>query len=126
MEKLTKKEKGFADDYLESGNGTKAVLQNYDTDSENSAASIATQNLRKVKIQEYLESKSERASIRIVELSEQAENLPVALGATKDILDRSGFKPVEKSINLNVEAEITNPKARQLAEKYEEELKKSL
>lgn len=32
----------------------------------------------------------------------------------------------EKSINLNVEANITDPKARELAEKYEEELKKSL
>lgn len=32
----------------------------------------------------------------------------------------------EKSINLNVEANITDPKARELAEKYEEELKRSL
>lgn len=32
----------------------------------------------------------------------------------------------EKSINLNVEANITDPKARELAEKYEEELKKGL
>lgn len=32
----------------------------------------------------------------------------------------------EKSINLNMEANITDPKARELAEKYEEELKRSL
>lgn len=32
----------------------------------------------------------------------------------------------EKSINLNMEANITDPKARELADKYEEELKKSL
>lgn len=32
----------------------------------------------------------------------------------------------EKSIALNVNADITNPKARELADKYEEELKKNL
>lgn len=32
----------------------------------------------------------------------------------------------EKNINLNMDTEITNPKARELAEKYEQELKKSL
>lgn len=32
----------------------------------------------------------------------------------------------EKTISLNVNAEITNPKARELAEKYEDELKKNI
>lgn len=32
----------------------------------------------------------------------------------------------EKSISLNVNADITNPKAKELADKYEEELKRNL
>ena len=49
---LTKKEQGFADTYLETGNGTQAALEHYDTENENVAASIASQNLRKLKIME--------------------------------------------------------------------------
>jgi len=96
MEGLTKKEKDFADAYLETGNGTRSALKAYDTESENTAAVQAYDNLRKTKIQNYLADKAERASQRIVELSEQDENRPVALGASKDIMDRAGFKPVEK------------------------------
>ena len=48
---LTKKEKGFVRDYIKTGNGTKAVLNNYDTDDENVAGSMASQNLGKLKIQ---------------------------------------------------------------------------
>lgn len=126
MTNLTKKEKGFADDYIEHGNGTKAALEHYDTDSENVAGAIASQNLRKQKIREYLEEKSETAASVIFQLATSSENDAVRLGASKDILDRAGFKPVDKSINLNVEAEITNPHAKELAERYEEELKKGL
>lgn len=48
---LTKKEKGFVKDFIDTGSGTKAALNNYDTEDENVAASIASQNLRKLKIQ---------------------------------------------------------------------------
>lgn len=50
MEKLTKKQEGFVKDYLETGNGTQAALNNYDTKSENVAAMIASENIRKPKI----------------------------------------------------------------------------
>lgn len=126
MEKLTKKEKGFADDYLETGNGTQAALNNYDTEDINTAASIASQNLRKIKITTYLEQSATAVANNIVRLALNAESEQVQLAAGKDVLDRAGYKPVEKSINLNVEADITNPKAKELAEKYEQELKKSL
>jgi phage terminase small subunit len=51
---LTKKEKGFVNDISKTGNGTQAALKNYDTKNENSAASIASQNLRKLKIQKAI------------------------------------------------------------------------
>lgn len=108
--KLTKKEKKFADAYLETGNGTKSVIEaNYDVKHENSAASIANQNLRKLKIQNYLADKAEDASLMIYKLSQEGEAEAIRLNASKDILDRAGFKPVEKShaVNVNLEADVS-------------------
>ena len=48
--RLTKKERGFVRDYLATGNGTKAALQNYDTTSQNVASNIASVNLTKPRI----------------------------------------------------------------------------
>lgn len=125
-DKLTKKEKGFADAYLESGNGTKAALENYNTEKEEVAAVIASRTLRKDKVIAYLESQAEPVAKNMVHLALNAESEQVQVAAGKDVLDRSGYKPVEKSINLNVDADITNPKGRELAKNFEEELKKSL
>lgn len=55
--RLTKKEAGFVKDYLETGNGTQAALKNYDTEDENTAAMIASTNIRKPKIQKLIEEK---------------------------------------------------------------------
>lgn len=93
---LTKKQKAFADDYLETGNGTKSALKTYDTDSENTAAMIASTNIRKPKIMEYLASKAESAASEIFKLSVGAKNETVKLNANKDILDRAGYKPIER------------------------------
>lgn len=95
---LTKKQEEFAKEYLETGNGTQSVLAtNSDVTNDNSAAAIASRMLRNAKVKAFLEDKAELAAIRIQELSEQSENLNVALGASKDILDRAGFKPIDKS-----------------------------
>lgn len=124
--KLTKKQKGFVKDYIETGIGQVAAERNYDVKDGNTARAIASENLTKPNIIKYLEENAIGASSRIVELSESAKNEAVRLGANKDILDRAGYKAVEKSITLNLEADITNPKAKELAEKYEQELKKNL
>jgi len=125
--KLTKKEKGFALDYIDTGNGTQSALNHYDTTDENVAASISSQNLRKLKIQNYLEESADGASSRVVELSKEAKNETVKLNANKDILDRAGFKPVErsesKSVRVNIEAKIENKELEKLRKKYENELK---
>lgn len=52
--KLTKKEKKFVATYAETGNGTQAALKVYDTTDINTAASIASENLRKPKILDAL------------------------------------------------------------------------
>jgi len=104
MNKLTKKEKGFADDYLDTGNGTQSALNNYDTVDDNVAASIASQNLRKLKVRQYIEDKAEVVASVIYTLATTSDNDAIKLSASKDILDRGGFKPVEQSIQLNVTA----------------------
>lgn len=125
-EKLTKKEKAFADEYLETGNGTQSALKAYDTTSERVAASIAHENLRKPDIAQYIQDNAKEAISRIVQISISAENEAVRLSANKDILDRAGYKAVERTINLDVNVDITNPKAIALAKEYEEKLKNGL
>lgn len=126
-ENLTKKEKGFADDYLDTGNGTRSALNNYDTQDENSAASIASQNLRKLKILDYLQSQSEAVSSNMVRLALNAENENVQVSAGKDVLDRAGFKPIDKidHTTKGEKIEMTGISA-ELAKEYEEKLKDNL
>lgn len=45
--RLSKKQRGFIKDYVETGNGTKAALKNYDTKEYHVAQSIASENLSK-------------------------------------------------------------------------------
>lgn len=104
---LTKKQKGFVKDYLETGNGVQSALKNYDTTDYATAGVIAVENLEKPNVKAYLESKAEKAAEFVYNLAEAAENEGVRLGASKDILDRAGYKPIEKSLNINAHVEIT-------------------
>lgn len=52
--RISKKELGFCKDYIATGNGTRSILNNYDTDSEIVASSMAVENLRKPRIQKTL------------------------------------------------------------------------
>lgn len=123
---LTKKEKDFADAYLETGNGTQSALKSYDTESAKVASVIASENLAKPRIIEYLQENAEPVAKNMIRLALSAESEQVQVAAGKDVLDRAGYKPVEKSVNLKIEADITNPKAKELADRYESELKQTL
>lgn len=59
-EKLSKKELGFVRDYVKTGNGTKSALNNYNTKDESVGAVIASENLRKPKIQKAILSIAEQ------------------------------------------------------------------
>jgi phage terminase small subunit len=106
MNDLTHKQKEFADEFLETGNGVQSALSAYDTKDYSTAGNIASENLKKPKVKQYLEDNAEQAALRVIELSKQGENLPVALNASKDILDRAGFKPVDKS-EVDLKANVT-------------------
>ena len=104
---LTKKEKEFADEYLETRNGTKAALKAYDTNSENMAAVLASRTIRKDKVRAYLEEKAEIASQVIFELATTSQQDNVRLGAAKDILDRAGHKPKDE-VDVTTQGESLN------------------
>lgn len=125
MPKLTKKQKGFVKDYLETGIGVQAALNNYDTTDYNTAHAIASENLQKPTIRQAIESHAENAEIMIYTLSQTADNEGVRLNASKDILDRAGYGATTKVQTTNINLDIT-PKELEIAQKYEEEIKKSL
>ena len=127
-EKLTKKEKDFADEYLETGNGTQSVLQAYDTERTDTAGTIAHRNLKKDKIRQYLLDNASSAVSRITELSISAENESVRLHANKDILDRAGLKPVEEVDITSKGEKITTltPEIEKKVLALEEDLKNNL
>lgn len=55
--KLSLKQKRFADKYIESGNGTQSALLAYDTNDPNTAHVIASENLLKPTVSEYISNK---------------------------------------------------------------------
>lgn len=57
---VSKKEAGFIKDYILTGNGTEAAVRNYNVKNRNSAAVIASENLRKPKICRIIESFADR------------------------------------------------------------------
>jgi len=52
--RISKKELGFCKDFVESGNGVKSAMKNYDVKNYETAGVIATQNLKKARIQKTI------------------------------------------------------------------------
>lgn len=124
-DKLTPKEKAFTDEYIANkGNGTAAALKVYDTTNENVAANLAWENIRKPKIQQELREAAEIAKNSIIGLSAGAKNENVKLNASKDILDRTGFKVEEEKQGMTVNVNFfQNPQMLLVTQEYESKLK---
>lgn len=115
--KLTKKEKGFVKDYLATGNGTQAALNNYDTESINTAGVIASENLSKPKIQLALNEAfpdSELYKLHREGLFE--EDLLVRHKYLDTAYKLKGSYAPDKHVSLNVEL-IPSDKIRELADR---------
>ncbi len=102
MENLTKKEKGFVKDYIKTGNGTQAALNNYDTEDENMAAVIASKNIRKDKI---IKSIAERLpddllEQRHLELLNKREFHKVGEGKEEHIVEQPETQAVSKALDM--------------------------
>lgn len=54
LAKLTKKQRGFVKDYVETENGTQSALKNYDVNNAGTASAIAVENLQKPLITEAI------------------------------------------------------------------------
>jgi phage terminase small subunit len=121
--KLTKKEKGFVHDYLKTGNGTKAALKNYNTTDENTAAAIASENLRKPKIENYIASllpDDLLAEKHLALLNKEDENGNIDVMAVKAGLDmgykiKGSYAPEKKSLKVEDITEIRNKDDAELA-----------
>jgi phage terminase small subunit len=142
MNQLTKKQQTFVNEYIETGNGTLAAKKAYDIrpEDDNTAASVASENLRKPKIQDALEKALPDEMLNRIHLE--------GLHATKEIyknnnetgqiehvgtepdyitraryLDmaykRKGSYAAEKKANLNVNVDVKEPSPRiiELADK---------
>jgi phage terminase small subunit len=105
--RLTVKQDKFLKRYMETGNGTEAALEVYDTDNENTAAVIASQNLRKPSILEKFREAQGIAHSTIVSLAVGAENEAVRLNAAKDIIDRTEGKAMQRTDVTSGGARIT-------------------
>lgn len=130
---LTKKEKGFVKDYVELGNGTKAALNNYDTESENIAAAIASENLRKPKIQQAIAemlpddllAEKHLALLNKIDDKGEIDVQAVSKGLDMGYKIKGTYAP-EKTIAANITINTVDPKAIEIAKRFEEELKQGL
>lgn len=140
MEGLTKKQREFVKEYAKTENGTQSALKAYDVKDETVAASVATENLRKpyiaTAIEEVKRTLAERIPDELLEkrhldlLNKVDDKGNIDVQAISKGLDmgyklKGAYAP-EKTQSLNVNVDITNPKARELAEEYELKLKQNL
>lgn len=102
--KLTKKQKRHADKVLAGEPWTTAALEVYDTDDYMTAAAISSENLKKPKIREYLESKSETYVNVIEEIMYWAEKDDTRLNAAKYLNDQAIGKATQRNDNNNKES----------------------
>lgn len=114
--KLSLKRRLFVEHYVQNdGNGKQAALAAFNIQSPNAsnvAQAIASEVLSSPTVQELVSLRfkevqrrfsdySERAAEIVKELAEKADEDKVRLSAAKDILDRAGHKPVEKSVEVS-------------------------
>ena len=105
--KLTKKQRGFINSYVQTGNGTQSALAHYDTKSERVAENIGSENLSKPIIQKELDVlgfNSNRAKSVVVEvLNDENEEGGTRLKAASEVFKVLGDYAPEKSIRATVD-----------------------
>ncbi len=100
ISKLTRKQKAFADEYIDNGgNGTKAALKAYSTDKDTVANAISVENLWKPLIKAYLEDYGDEAGSKIIELMRNWDKHSIQLDAAKYTYDHIHWKAIQKMIH---------------------------
>lgn len=101
LPKLTKKQRGFVNDYVETENGTQSALKNYDTKDYKTASVIAAENLDKPIIQVAIEVKRKTLKEALIEkgITEDflADKVNVLLTAVDD-KGQTDYTAVDKGL----------------------------
>lgn len=107
--KLTGKEKAFAKEYVKTNNGTQSALKVYNTDSPNTAGSIANENLLKPKIREEVARLLSKNGIEVDDIVSihrrnllQDTNLNVSQKAVNDAYELLGLKDQPDTTKVNI------------------------
>ena len=106
--RITKKQKLLIDTIVATGCSVKKASEIAGYAKGESGRVTACMTLRLHHIKEYMQQSvtesiglnATKASNKMLELSSNAKSEYVQLEASKDILDRAGYKPVEKSMSL--------------------------
>ncbi len=113
--KITPKQKKWADEYIKTGNKTEASRRTYNVSSDESAGVIWVQNLGKLNIIEYLKANSNMAASYMTSVIENPnDSTRDRITAAKDVLDRSWYKPIDKTQDVSVNIQVENMSAEEL------------
>ena len=106
--RMTKRQRLLVDTYVANGCSIKeaSIIAGYS--SGESGRVTASKTLRLPHIQEYMQQRIREtigmnatiASRKVLDLASSAKSEYVQLEASKDILDRAGYKPVDKSMSI--------------------------
>ena len=121
MQDLTKKQAEFVKEYLDTGNGVQSALNAYNNTDYSTAGNIASENLNKPKIVEYLTSQAEKVASNMVRLALNAERESDQISAGKDVLDRAGYKPVDKQetkVEVAIPDKQSDEKVKEVLQSY--------
>ena len=106
--RLTKKQKTLVDTIVALGCSIKEASSKSGYAKGEAGRVTASKTLRLPHVQEYMQQwvresiglNATIASRKVLDLASSAKSEYVQLEASKDILDRAGYKPVEKSMSL--------------------------
>lgn len=99
--KLSRKEQGFVNDYVDTDNATQSALKNYDTTDYSTAGNIGSENLNKPRIIEAIDiariSLKEALINKGITPNKIADKVNVLLNA-KDIKGQTDFTAIDKGL----------------------------
>jgi len=115
---MTEKQDKFIEYYCRTGNATQSAIEAGYSEKTANQKGYELKKLLKEQIYEnvqvILQDRIPAALYLLSELAQSAESESVRLGAVKDILDRSGLKPVERIETTSVERMSTADIQREL------------
>jgi phage terminase small subunit len=117
--RLKPHEKKCADAFLAGHTmGESAILAGSKAASLTNASVTGSVILSRENVKAYLEEKSSVCAENVFALANNAQSEAVKLNANKDILDRGGFKPVNKVESVRVNVEISDKDFEEIMKNY--------